>query len=225
MLSPACLSTSTTGRSTCGNAYAKAPARSGDGTPSFRISSLDSTAIWPFDGQLPLDFARLLGELLIVGIDVDVPRSGRSRGSQYYPDGRASATCRQDWSICRGGRGYVLQPRPAAYHCWQTLTAPPEGGLRGTNCLRAMPSPWRCRPRACRDRSVPISTVRKWQSGSLPATSAATPAPPWSADQQSPKSSDLSAHSADDLDWVAAELNDRPRKRLGFTKPIEQIGP
>ena len=33
--------------------------------------------------------------------------------------------------------------------------------------------------------------------------------------QYFPKSSDLSAHSADDLDWVAAELNDRPRKRLG----------
>jgi IS30 family transposase len=43
--------------------------------------------------------------------------------------------------------------------------------------------------------------------------------------QSFPKSSDLSAHSADDLDWVAAELNDRPRKRLGFKKPIEQIGP
>jgi transposase, IS30 family len=36
---------------------------------------------------------------------------------------------------------------------------------------------------------------------------------------------DLSVHSAQDLDWVAAELNDRPRKRLGFKKPIEQIGP
>jgi transposase, IS30 family len=43
--------------------------------------------------------------------------------------------------------------------------------------------------------------------------------------QYFPKSSDLSIHSADDLDWVAAELNDRPRKRLGFKKPIEQIGP
>src|SRR5829696_2460803 len=32
-------------------------------------------------------------------------------------------------------------------------------------------------------------------------------------------------HSAQDLDWIAAELNDRPRKRLGFNKPIEQIGP
>jgi IS30 family transposase len=36
--------------------------------------------------------------------------------------------------------------------------------------------------------------------------------------------SSVSAHSAEDLDWVAAELNDRPRKRLGFKKPIEQIG-
>jgi transposase, IS30 family len=43
--------------------------------------------------------------------------------------------------------------------------------------------------------------------------------------QYFPKSSDLSAHSADDLDWIAAELNDRPRKRLGFNTPVEQIGP
>lgn len=41
--------------------------------------------------------------------------------------------------------------------------------------------------------------------------------------QYFPKSSDLSAHSADDLDWVAAELNDRPRKRLRFRKPAEEI--
>ena len=31
--------------------------------------------------------------------------------------------------------------------------------------------------------------------------------------QYFPKSSDLSQRSAQDLDWVAAELNDRPRKR------------
>lgn len=43
--------------------------------------------------------------------------------------------------------------------------------------------------------------------------------------QYFPKSSDLSVHTAADLDWVAAELNDRPRKRLGFQKPIELIGP
>ena len=28
---------------------------------------------------------------------------------------------------------------------------------------------------------------------------------------------------AEDLDWVAQELNDRPRKRLAFMKPIELI--
>ena len=31
-------------------------------------------------------------------------------------------------------------------------------------------------------------------------------------------------HSSEDLDWVAQELNDRPRKRLAFKKPIEMIG-
>jgi hypothetical protein len=31
-------------------------------------------------------------------------------------------------------------------------------------------------------------------------------------------------HSAEDLDWVAQELNDRPRKRPAFNKPIELIG-
>jgi transposase, IS30 family len=43
--------------------------------------------------------------------------------------------------------------------------------------------------------------------------------------QYFPKGTDLSMHSAADLDWVAAELNDRPRKRLAFRKPIEEIGP
>jgi IS30 family transposase len=41
--------------------------------------------------------------------------------------------------------------------------------------------------------------------------------------QYFPKGTDLSVHSEADLDWVAQELNDRPRKRLGFRKPIEQL--
>jgi len=41
--------------------------------------------------------------------------------------------------------------------------------------------------------------------------------------QYFPKGSDLSVHNGADLDWVAAELNDRPRKRLGFRKPVEEI--
>jgi len=43
--------------------------------------------------------------------------------------------------------------------------------------------------------------------------------------QYFPKGTDLSVHSAADLDRVAAELNDRPRKRFGFAKPDELIGP
>ena len=43
--------------------------------------------------------------------------------------------------------------------------------------------------------------------------------------QYLPKGTDLSVHSAADLDWVAAGLNDRPRKRLPFRKPIEEIKP
>ncbi|WP_157887698.1 IS30 family transposase [Frondihabitans sp. PAMC 28766] len=41
--------------------------------------------------------------------------------------------------------------------------------------------------------------------------------------QYFPKGSDFSIHSEQDLDRVAAELNDRPRKRLAFEKPIEAI--
>jgi IS30 family transposase len=36
--------------------------------------------------------------------------------------------------------------------------------------------------------------------------------------------SDLSVHSAADLDWVAQELNDDPAKRRAVKKPIEVIG-
>jgi IS30 family transposase len=41
--------------------------------------------------------------------------------------------------------------------------------------------------------------------------------------QYFPQGTDLSIHSAADFDWVAQELNDRPRKRLEFGKPIELI--
>jgi IS30 family transposase len=43
--------------------------------------------------------------------------------------------------------------------------------------------------------------------------------------QYFPKGTDLSVHSQADLDWVAAELNDRPRKRHDYAKPDELIGP
>lgn len=41
--------------------------------------------------------------------------------------------------------------------------------------------------------------------------------------QYFPKGTDLSVHDEAFLDAVADELNDRPRKRLGFARPIDQI--
>lgn len=38
-----------------------------------------------------------------------------------------------------------------------------------------------------------------------------------------PKSTDLSVYSADDLATIAKELNDRPRKRLGYLTPAETL--
>src|SRR5665647_207540 len=43
--------------------------------------------------------------------------------------------------------------------------------------------------------------------------------------QYFPKGTDLSVHSAADLDVAAARLNTRPRKTLEYAKPIEEIGP
>jgi transposase, IS30 family len=41
--------------------------------------------------------------------------------------------------------------------------------------------------------------------------------------QYMPKGTDLSAHSAQDLDRIARSLNDRPRKALGFMSPSEKL--
>jgi hypothetical protein len=99
--------------------------------------------------------------------------------------------------------------------------------------LRKDNGKWSCWQSTTTSSSAVTRTATRstWpSSGQAPAGSTSRPltgptARPTCVCWRGPKSSDLSAHSADDLDWVAAELNDRPRKHLGFKKPIEQIGP
>jgi IS30 family transposase len=82
-----------------------------------------------------------------------------------------------------------------------------EFGLRSLNS----------RPASSRDLGIP-------QAEHCPASINATPPFNGLLRQYFPKGTDLGVHSADDLDWVAQELNDRPRKRLACKKPIELIG-
>jgi len=42
--------------------------------------------------------------------------------------------------------------------------------------------------------------------------------------RHTPKGSDLASHDEANLDWVAAELNDRPTRALVFRKPTQDLG-
>jgi len=97
-----------------------------------------------------------------------------------------------------------------------------RGHRRSDTAARAG-RPARAPPPGRPGRAVPAGSGRR--PATVPATRRGRRRPPPAAPQYYPKGTDLSVHSEADLDWVAAELNDRPRKRLAFKKPIEQIGP
>ena len=73
---------------------------------------------------------------------------------------------------------------------------------------------------------VAVGTERNFprsKSTAPPDTTLGRPARPLDK-LRHPKGTDLGVHSSHDLDWVAQELNDQPRKRLAFKKLIELIG-
>ena len=85
------------------------------------------------------------------------------------------------------------------------------------------------------DRGPEMRDWRRCGSAPISKSTSATHTSPWQhatnentnglPRQYFPKGTDLSIHSEADLDAVADEFNDRPRKRLQFQKPIELIGP
>jgi transposase, IS30 family len=67
-----------------------------------------------------------------------------------------------------------------------------------------------------RHRGLLLRSARPWQRGSNENTNGLLR-------QYFPKGTDLAAISETQLDAVADELNDSPRKRLDFANPTEQL--
>ena len=74
-----------------------------------------------------------------------------------------------------------------------------------------------------KSKELEASFSSSHHSGAGPFTK--TSETPMGLRQYFPKGSDLSVYSQEDLDYVAWEMNDRPRKRLDYLKPNEMIEP
>ena len=84
-------------------------------------------------------------------------------------------------------------------------------------------------PAEAEDRAVP----GHWEGDLITGSRFCDPHSPWQRGTNEntnglprryfPKGTDLSKYPEDYLDAVAEELNDRPRKTLGFMKPSEKI--
>ena len=73
-------------------------------------------------------------------------------------------------------------------------------------------------------RASPPASTSSSATRTRPGSAAPTRTPTACSASTSPRAPTSSVHSEAELDAVADELNDRPRKRLGYRKPIEEIG-
>ncbi|MGJ9372563.1 IS30 family transposase [Nesterenkonia sp. CF4.4] len=111
-------------------------------------------------------------------------------------------------------------------------------GYRGEQMRDALSAKIKALPEALRDSLTWDQWIemRGWKTVKIDAGIGiffCDPHPPWQRGinentnrllrQYFPKGTDLGIHSEAKLDWLAQELNNRPRKRLGFQKPIELI--
>jgi transposase, IS30 family len=97
-----------------------------------------------------------------------------------------------------------IQTLPAVLRRSLTWDQGPEMGLWKQVAIAADIAIYFCDPHA------------PWQRGSNENTNGLLR-------QYFPKDTDLGVYREAELDAVATELNDRPRKRLGYAKPIELI--
>ncbi len=121
-----------------------------------------------------------------------------------------------------------------------TLLVPLTEGYRAEQVAPALAATIQTLPEQLRrsltwDQGVEMRDWKQVQVGAEIAIYFCDPHSPWqratnqkhqrAAAAVLPKGTDLSVHTEAHLDAVADELNDRPRKRLQFKKPIEMIGP